>query len=148
MLLTDKLMLSLATHQQTERWVLVKVMEIGNQRKVANPAPLHHPGDGFPDPLGVALDAEEVKGDVQAIGGVGNQFQIADFCDVEVPQHATQLKWKNSWNVYHFIILRENPFGTAPQKSACAHHIILYGPSTFCFVSKPTRPAHFFIIWN
>jgi len=60
----------MATHQQTQRWVLIEVMEIGHQGEVANSPALHHPGDGVPNPLRVPFHPKEVKGYVQAIGGV------------------------------------------------------------------------------
>lgn len=81
-------------HQQAQRGILVEVMEVGHQGEVPYPAPFHHAGDGIPNALRVSFDTEEVEGYVQAIGGVGDQLQVADLGDVEVAQHATQLEWK------------------------------------------------------
>jgi len=91
----------LATHQQAERRILVEVMEIRHQCEVSYPAALHHPCDGIPDTLWVTFHAKEVKGDVQAIGGIWYQLQIANLGDVEVAQDTTKLKKKR--RTFHLV---------------------------------------------
>lgn len=46
------------------------MMKVRDERKIANPSALDHPGDGLANPLRIALDAKEVKCYIQAIRGI------------------------------------------------------------------------------
>jgi len=66
-------------------------MIIGDKCKVANASAFHHASDDLAYALRIAFNAKEMKCDIQSIGGVGNQFEIAYFRDIKVAQNASQL---------------------------------------------------------
>lgn len=69
-------------------------MIVRDQGEVTNPPTLDHARNDLTNALRVSLDAKEMECDVQAIGGIRDQFKIAYLRDVKVTQHARQLQEK------------------------------------------------------
>lgn len=117
-------------------------MIIGDQSKVTNPPSLDHARYDLTNALWVSLDAKEMECDVQAIGGIWDQFKIAYLCDVKVTQDACQLQVENRtgivYEIHKLTYTKNRTLSTwaafirvanRKQFDLWAHHIDFYYPA-------------------